>query len=99
MLQITKEALSVPLTPLDSLPIQSLKNEHEAEVLDFLASHPLRTFVISGWIKDNGVVSHLNRGTFHGCRNGRGELEGVALIGHITLFETNSEAALAAFAS
>lgn len=83
----------------DPLPIEVLEDEHEVEVLDFLSAHPLRTFVMSGWIKDNGLVSPLNRGAFYGCRNGGGELEGVALIGHITLFEANSEPVLAAFAS
>src|SRR5438309_2247706 len=99
MLQLTRENQRLPLIQADSQPIQALRNEHEVEVLDFLSAHPLRTFMMSGWIKDNGLVNSLNRGTFHGCRNDRGELEGVALIGHITLFETNSEAALAAFAS
>src|SRR5438552_982154 len=98
MLQITKENSRALLAQADSQPIQALRNEHEVVVLDFLASHPLRTFVMSGWIKDNGVVSSLNRGTFYGCRNGLGELEGVALIGHVTLFESTSESALAAFA-
>lgn len=83
----------------DPLLIAALEDEHEVEVLDFLSAHPLRTFVMSGWIKDNGLVSPLNRGAFYGCRNGGGELEGVALIGHITLFEANSEQVLAAFAS
>jgi predicted GNAT family acetyltransferase len=99
MFQLTTENQRPPLAQANSQPIQALKGEDEVEVLDFLSAHPLRTFVMSGWIKDNGVVSPLNRGTFYGCRNDRGELEGVALIGHITLFETNSEAALAAFAS
>src|SRR2546423_10333562 len=78
--------------------VQPLLGENEAEVLDFLSAHPLLTFVMTGWIKDNGLVSQLNRGTFYGSRNHRGELDGVALIGHITLFETNSERALSAFA-
>jgi predicted GNAT family acetyltransferase len=79
--------------------VQPLKGEHEAEVLDFLSAHPLLTFVMTGWIKDNGLVSQLNRGSFYGSRNHRGELDGVALIGHVTLFETNSESALSAFAN
>lgn len=98
MFELTRESPRLPLALDDSPPLQALTNEHEVEVLDFFASHPLRTFVMSGWIKDNGVVSPLNRGTFYGCRNGLGELEGVALIGHVTLFESTSESALAAFA-
>jgi predicted GNAT family acetyltransferase len=99
MLQLTKENPRIPLALADLQPIQALRNKHEVEVLDFLSAHPLRTFVMSGWTKDNGLVNSLNRGTFYGCRNDRGKLEGVALIGHITLFETTSESALAAFAS
>lgn len=98
MLQLRNDNLTGPLAPELPQPIQPLKGEHEAEVLDFLSAHPLLTFVMTGWIKDNGLVSQLNRGTFYGSRNHRGELDGVALIGHITLFETNSESALSAFA-
>jgi len=51
-----------------------------------------------GFIRDNGLVSPLNRGTFYGCRNRHGQLEGVALIGHATLMETTTDRALQAFA-
>src|SRR4029450_913583 len=47
---------------------------------------------------DNGVVSAFNRGTFYGCRDLNGQLEGVALVGHATLMETVSNRALAALA-
>jgi len=98
MLQLRNDNPTAPLaTELDQ-PIQLLKGEHEAEVLDFLSAHPLLTFVMTGWIKDNGLVSHLNRGNFYGSRNHRGELDGVALIGHVTLFDTTSDSALSAFA-
>jgi predicted GNAT family acetyltransferase len=98
MLQLRNDKPTAPLAPELTPSVEPLKGEHEVEVLDFLAAHPLLTFVMSGWIKDNGLVSPLNRGDFYGCRNTQGELQGVALIGHITLFETNSEATLAAFA-
>jgi ribosomal protein S18 acetylase RimI-like enzyme len=49
-------------------------------------------------ITDNGIVSPLNRGTFYGCRDCNGQLEGVALIGHATLLETVSDRALRALA-
>lgn len=68
------------------------------EVLVFLAERPIHTVVMAGWIRDNGLVSPLNRGTFYGCRNYMGELEGVALIGHVTLLEVRTERALEAFA-
>lgn len=75
-----------------------LAGEHQHEVLEFLAARPLHTVVMASFIRDNGLVSPLNRGTFYGCRNEEGRLEGVALIGHTTLVEARTEAALKAFA-
>lgn len=92
---------SRPIAPVATAPAvdaQALAAEHEAEALRFLAARPLHTVYMTGLIRDNGMVSPLNRGTFYGCRNAAGELEGVALIGHATLIDTNSEAAFAAFA-
>ena len=97
MLQLgTKNLTGMPVA--DTLPIQALGNRHRTEVLDFLGARPEHTFVMSGWIHDNGLASPLNRGNFYGYRNKIGRLEGVALVGHVTLFETNSESALSAFA-
>jgi predicted GNAT family acetyltransferase len=78
--------------------VQVLTCAHKAEALAFLAARPLHTVYLAGCILDNGVVSPLNRGTFYGYRNHLGLLEGVALIGHATLFEAHSDEALAAFA-
>jgi GNAT superfamily N-acetyltransferase len=75
-----------------------LTNAHKAEMLAFLAERPLHTVYLAGYILDNGVVSPLNRGSFYGYRDHAGRLEGVALIGHATLFEARSAQALAAFA-
>jgi uncharacterized protein len=69
-----------------------------AEALAFLAARPLHTVNMAGLIRDNGVVSPLNRGTFHACRDEAGRLEGVALVGHAILFESRTERATAAFA-
>lgn len=80
------------------LAVQTLTNEHESEVLEFLAERPLHTVFMTGFIRDNGLVSPLNRGIFYACREGKGRLEGVALIGHATLVEARTEGALAAFA-
>ena len=87
-----------PLTLAGNQQIQPLDNEHQAEVLSFLAARPLHTFIMTSWIQDNGLASSFNRGTFYGCRNAQDQLDGVALVGHITLFETENDAALAAFA-
>lgn len=79
--------------------ILTLTEAHKAEVLAFLSERPLHTVYLAGYILDNGVVSPLNRGTFYGYRNAAGQLEGVALIGHATLFEIRSDEALKAFAT
>lgn len=88
------------VTPVWSLEVTTelLKDDSEAEVLEFLARRPLHTVALIGAIKDNGLVSPLNRGSFYGCRNRSGQLEGVALIGHATLMETRTDRALQAFA-
>ena len=77
---------------------QVLAEQHVEEVVNFLAERPVHGFFLRGHIEDNGLVSSSNRGKFIGVRNPFGSLEGVALIGHATLFETKSDAALAAIA-
>ncbi len=79
--------------------VRPLTNEQRHEVLAFLSARPVHTVCMAGFIHDNGLESPLNRGTFHGYVNARGELEGVALIGHITLMETRTLEALRTFAS
>ena len=78
--------------------VEQLALESEAEVLSFLRQRPLHTVAMMSLIRDNGLVSPLNRGTFYGCRDINGYLEGVALIGHATLLETVSSRALRALA-
>jgi ribosomal protein S18 acetylase RimI-like enzyme len=78
--------------------IDMLGEEHREEVLAFLARRAQQTFLMTSWIMDNGIKSPLNRGTFYGHRNDAGHLDGVALIGHVTLFETNDDDALMRFA-
>ncbi len=95
--RINSAPFTVPFTASEVIATK-LTAECEAEALNFLAARPLHTVTLTGFISDNGVVSPLNRGTFYGCRNRRGELEGVALIGHATLMETRTDRALQAFA-
>src|ERR1700674_2963497 len=78
--------------------VAKLNASHEREVMDFLGQRPIHTVAMIGFINDNGIVSPLNRGTFYGCRNLQGQLEGVALVGHATLMETTSDRALEALA-
>jgi uncharacterized protein len=92
---------ALPLLPREtngSSTIQTLAAQQEAEVLAFLNERPLHTVAMASMIQDNGMVSPLNRGTFYACRNEAGQLEGVALIGHATLMEARTEAAIQAFA-
>ena len=87
-----------PLLAARQVTTHPLADEHEAEVLAFLAEYPIRTVVMAGFIADNGMESPFNRGTFYACRDHEGKLEGVALIGHATFVEARTEAALKAFA-
>lgn len=84
--------------PIFGVTTEMLTNDCQREVLAFLARRPIHTVTMAGFIKDNGLESPRNRGTFYGCRNRSGELEGVALIGHATLLETTTDRALEAFA-
>lgn len=78
--------------------VEKLDATDADEALNFLAARPLHTVYLMGLIRDNGIVSPLNRGSFYGCRNSRGELEGVALIGHATIIEARTSSAIRAFA-
>lgn len=81
-----------------SLTTGKLAAGHETEVLAFLAKRPLHTVFMAGLILENGLSNPLNRGDFYACRDAAGHLEGIALIGHATLIEAHSNAALEAFA-
>jgi uncharacterized protein len=78
---------------------QALTHGQECEALAFLAARPVHTVIMASYIRDNGLVSPLNRGTFYGCRDRAGRLVGVALIGRAVLTEARNDAALAAFAA
>ena len=97
------EAMTPPITfgqrtPDVSLTLQLLANGYEAEALSFLAERSLHTVGMAGLILENGLSSPANRGDYYAYRDSAGQLEGVALIGHATLIEARSQAALEAFA-
>jgi hypothetical protein len=81
-----------------SVSVERLTDQDRNEVLAFLAERALHTVCMVGFIRDNGLESPLNRGTFYACRNSAGRLEGVALIGHATLIEARTTRALQEFA-
>jgi GNAT superfamily N-acetyltransferase len=76
------------------LKVSALSNKDEDEVLVFLSHRPRHTVFMSGLIRDNGLVTFSNRGTFFGCRDQQDRLQGVALIGQKTLVESRSSSAL-----
>ena len=82
----------------DQSCVQPLTDSEAGEVLDFLARRPIHTVFMASLIRDNGVVSSLNRGSFFGCRDKSGTLVGVLLLGHATLIETESDECIKAFA-
>ncbi len=91
------EQLQPTIAP-DLARVVELKAAATQEVLAFLNMRPVHTVVMASFIVDNGIESSLNRGKFYGYRGTDGSLEGVALIGHSTLVEARTEAALTALA-
>ncbi|HEV3469527.1 MAG TPA: GNAT family N-acetyltransferase [Pyrinomonadaceae bacterium] len=100
MAQLTNRKRAAAATPAGPVPLAfPLTEKHdEREVLDFLAERPVPTVVMSGLIRDNGLESPFNRGTFYACRGAAGRLEGVALIGHAVFVDARSLGALKSFA-
>ncbi|MBP6003761.1 MAG: GNAT family N-acetyltransferase [Pyrinomonadaceae bacterium] len=92
-----RETRRLGLVP-DLSRVFKINGSHMAETLKFLAERPVHTVVMTSFLQDNGFDQELNRGTFYGYRNAEGRLEGVALIGHSTLFEARTETAIEAFA-
>lgn len=78
--------------------VKRLANNEQSEVLQFLSQRAIHTVSMMSLIQDNGLENPFNRGTFYGCRDANGQLEGVALVGHATLMETVSDRALALLA-
>ena len=81
-----------------ALSTTRLAEDDKRELLQFLAERPLHNVVMAGLVRDNGVESKFHRGTFFGCRNAVGELEGVALIGHAVFIDARRDEALQQFA-
>jgi hypothetical protein len=91
-------AAFAPLRVTRGARAEPLARGAEGEAVEFLSGRPVHAVNLLGLIADNGLVSPHNRGTFYACRDERGRLEGVALIGHATLFEARTPRALRAFA-
>jgi len=98
MQQDLEATFSEVTEPDECCTIRELNRGDESEVLDFLAARPIHTVFMASLIRDNGLVSPHNRGSFYACRGRYGQLEGVALLGHATIIEGHTENALASFA-
>jgi len=93
------EARSLDAFPRDEpCLITELNPADESEVFEFLAARTIHTVFMASMIRDNGLVSPRNRGSFYACRDRYGRLEGVGLLGHATVIEARSENSLAQFA-
>src|SRR3982751_3556297 len=57
---LPKKAFATPLR------VQAFSHGNQDEVLAFLAERPIHTVFMSGLIRDNGLISFANRGTFYG---------------------------------
>ena len=97
--EATTAKLSCPKAPLRLPKVQALSSGYQDEVLAFLSRRPVHTVFMSGLIRDHGLVSICNRGSFYGYRDQNDRLSGVALIGPKTLIEACDESALETFAS
>ena len=82
----------------ENVPAALLRETEKVEALSFLDERPLHTVYMASLIRDNGIESPLNRGRLYGYRGSRGNLEGIALLGHATMIEARSECSLTAFA-
>jgi ribosomal protein S18 acetylase RimI-like enzyme len=82
----------------DPCIIGELGAANEPEVFEFLSTRTIHTVFMGSLIRDNGLVSPHNRGSFYSCRDRHGRLEGVALLGHATMIEARSDNSLDSFA-
>jgi len=90
--------VAVEQTCGDDAQALPLRETEKSEALSFLAQRPLHTVYMASLLRDNGVVSPLNRGRLYSYRGSHGHFEGIALLGHATLIEARTESSLAAFA-
>lgn len=77
---------------------RALEETDKQAALHYLSARPISTVIMAGWIHEHGIVNEANRGTFYGYFDCDGRLDGLALIGRATMFETQNERALQEFA-
>lgn len=74
------------------IKVRKLIAGEAALAFEYLNQHPLENLTLIGFIRDHGLVSERNRGSFYGyfCDD---RLSGMALIGHHTLLSCDANAA------
>jgi ribosomal protein S18 acetylase RimI-like enzyme len=99
LMGIESEARSLDVFAYDEpCIIGELGAADEPEVFEFLSRRTIHTVFMASLIRDNGLVSPHNRGSFYSCRDRYRRLEGVALLGHATMIEARSDNSLDSFA-
>jgi GNAT superfamily N-acetyltransferase len=86
-------------TMTGSAHVEPLDAARRDEALAFLGERPLHTVVMAGLLRGHGPVVPAPAGNFYACRDRRGRLEGVALVGRATMFEARTPRAIRAFAA
>ncbi len=84
--------------PVDEQGLFEVNEDSLEEAIEFLNLASVHSVILYGFLSDNGLNERLNRGKYFGHRNREGELDGIALIGHSTIFDVRTDAALLAFA-
>lgn len=88
----------LPVIGSQSSSANPLNTGDQDDVLRFLQQRPVHWGFLTGLIQDNGISNPLNRGEFYAHRNGLGQIDGVALVGHATIIEASNEESLRALA-
>ncbi len=61
------------------------------ELIEFLESRGAQAAILRAMVGAHGFDERLNRGKVYVCRNEPGVIEGAALVGHLTLIESDRE--------
>src|SRR2546423_7216095 len=80
--------------PSQPCAISELCRRDEAEVIEFLSARPVHTVFMMGLIRDNGLLSPRNRGSFYGSRSPSPHLQAVGVIGPAPTLESHHTASL-----
>lgn len=89
MTATTQAALHLAPAGFGSLA-ETLRTNEQAEALAFLAVRPLHTVIMAGLLRQHGPAVLTPAGEFYACRDSRGRLDGLALIGRATMFEART---------